>query len=108
MSLFSRELRRKAFHITGSLIPVGYYFVTKETALLLLLFVNVILLPVEWLRLKGKIKFPQILLRPHEEQQVAAYIYFQMAAFFSILLFEKRHLALCGIHVCLWAYVSAK
>ncbi|MCZ7399661.1 MAG: hypothetical protein O8C62_08305 [Candidatus Methanoperedens sp.] len=22
--------------------------------------------------------------------------------------FEKRHLALCGIHVCLWAYVSAK
>lgn len=85
----SRELRRKAFHITGSLIPVGYYFVTKETALILLLFVNVILLPVEWLRLGGKIKLPQTLLRPHEEKKVAAYIYFQMAAFFSILVFDK-------------------
>lgn len=85
----SRELRRKAFHITGSLIPVGYYFVTKETALILLLFVNVILLPVEWLRLGGKIRMPQTLLRPHEEKKVAAYIYFQMAALFSILLFDK-------------------
>lgn len=89
MSLLSRELRRKAFHITGSLIPVGYYFVTKETALLLLLFVNVILLPVEWLRLGGKISIPQTLLRPHEDKKVAAYIYFQMAAFFSILVYDK-------------------
>ncbi|MFZ2410981.1 MAG: hypothetical protein WAW23_05385 [Candidatus Methanoperedens sp.] len=89
MSLLSRELRRKAFHITGSLIPVGYYFVTKETALLLLLFVNVILLPVEWLRLGGKIRIPQTLLRPHEEKKVAAYIYFHMAAFFCILVFNK-------------------
>ncbi len=68
---------------------MGYYFVTKETALILLSFVNVILLLAEWLRLIGKIKLPQILLRPHEEKKVAAYIYFQMAALFSILVFDK-------------------
>lgn len=30
-----------------------------------------------------------MLLRPHEEKQVAAYIYFQMAALLSIMLFDK-------------------
>ena len=89
MSLLYHELQRKAVHITGSLIPVGYYFVTKETALILLLFVNAILLPVEWLRLGGKIRIPRTLLRPHEEKKVAAYIYFQMAALLSILVFDK-------------------
>jgi len=73
----------------GSIIPVGYYFVGKETAIVLLLSANAILLLVEWLRLRGKIKLPQILLRPHEEKKVAAYIYFQMGAFFSILVFDK-------------------
>jgi dolichol kinase len=83
------ELRRKAIHVSGSLIPIAYYYVNRETALIILLFVNAILLQVERLRLAGKIKFPQILLRPHENKQVAAYIYFQIAALFSILIFDK-------------------
>ncbi len=83
------ELRRKAIHISGSLIPIAYYYVNKETALIILLFVNAILLVIERLRLEGKIKFPQILLRPHENKQVAAYIYFQIAALLSILIFDK-------------------
>ncbi len=87
--LLLRELSRKAIHAMGSIIPVGYYFVGKETALILLSFANGILLLVEWLRLRGKIKLPQILLRPHEEKKVAAYIYFQMGALFSILVFDK-------------------
>jgi dolichol kinase len=87
--LFFRELRRKAIHTMGSLIPVGYYFVSKETALILLSSVNAVLLLIEWLRLRGNIKLPEILLRPHEEKKVAAYIYFQMAALFSVLVFDK-------------------
>lgn len=87
--LFFRELRRKAIHTMGSFIPVGYYFVSKETVLILLSSANALLLLIEWLRLHGNIKFPEILLRPHEEKKVAAYIYFQMAALFSILVFDK-------------------
>lgn len=83
------ELRRKAFHVTGSLIVVAYYFISRDTALVLLSFMNAILLLIEWLRLKGKVKLPEILLRPHENKEVAAYIYFQMASLISILVFDK-------------------
>lgn len=84
-----RELRRKAFHITGCYIPVAYYFISRETAVIGLSFINAVFLLIEWLRLRGKIKLPEILLREHESRQVAAYIYFQMASLISILVFEK-------------------
>ncbi len=87
--LFSSELRRKAFHLTGSLIPIVYYFLDRETALIGLSIINAVLLLIEWLRLKGEIELPKGLLRPHETEQVAAYIYFQMAALISILVFDK-------------------
>ena len=87
--LFIRELQRKSFHVSGSLIPIAYYFISRETAIFFLAIINVILLFIEWQRLSGRIKIPQILLRPHEKKQVAAYIYFQIAAILSILLFEK-------------------
>ncbi|NJD77076.1 MAG: hypothetical protein FIB08_08290 [Candidatus Methanoperedens sp.] len=87
--LLFREFLRKAFHVTGSLIPVAYYFLNKETVVLLLSLINAVLLIIEWLRIKGKIKIPEKLLRPHENGHVAAYIYFQMAALISILVFDK-------------------
>lgn len=87
--LFFRELQRKAFHVSGSLIPIIYYFITREAALIYLAIINAVLLFIEWMRLSGRIRLPKILLRPHEEKQVAAYIYFQMAALLSILLFDK-------------------
>jgi transposase InsO family protein len=34
--------------------------------------------------------------------------YIRLVREFVYLAVIKRHLALCGIHVCLWAYVSAK
>lgn len=87
--LLSSELRRKAFHLIGSLIPIVYYFLDRETALIGLSIINAVLLLIEWLRLNGKIELPKVLLRPHENKQVAAYIYFQMAALISILVFDK-------------------
>lgn len=92
MFTLSRELRRKAFHITGSLIPVGYYFASRETAVIVLSSANAFFLLIEWLRLRGRINFPttlQALLRQHEEKNVAGYIYFQIAALLSILIFDK-------------------
>ncbi len=83
------ELRRKALHVTGSLIPVVYFFLSKQTAIISLSVINAILLSVEWLRLSGKIRLPEILLRQHENNQVAGYIYFQMGALLAILLFNK-------------------
>ncbi len=89
LRLFFVELRRKAVHTAGSLIAVAYYFIDKETAVTGLAIINTVLLTVEWFRLSGKIKLPEILLRPHEDKQVAAYIYFQLAALISIFVFEK-------------------
>ncbi len=88
-NLLFHELLRKTFHITGSLIPIIYYFISRETALIVLSSVNALILLIEWLRLRGRIKLPEILLRPHESKQVAAYIYFNMAALISILIFDK-------------------
>jgi len=87
--LLLHELRRKAIHLTGSLIPAAYYFIDRETAVILLSIINAVLLVVEWLRLNGKLTLPEMLLRPHEKKQVAAYIYFQLAALFTILVFDK-------------------
>ncbi len=89
LRLFFVELRRKVIHAAGSFIAVAYYFIDKDTAVAGLGIINTVLLIVEWLRLSGKIRLPGILLRPHENKQVAAYIYFQLAAFFSIFAFEK-------------------
>lgn len=83
------ELRRKSIHLTGALIPAVYYFIDRETAIVFLSIINAVLLVVEWLRLHGKPNFPEMLIRPHEKKQVAAYIYFQLAAFFTILVFDK-------------------
>jgi dolichol kinase len=87
--LFFRELQRKAFHVSGSLIPIAYYFINRETAIFYLAIINAVLLFIEWQRLSGRIKVPKMLLRPHEEKQVAAYIYFQIAALLSIIVFDK-------------------
>lgn len=83
------ELRRKAIHITGSFIAIGYYFISKEAALVLLSFLNVLFLIIEYLRLKAIISFPETLLRPHENKKVAGYIYFTIAALLCILVFDK-------------------
>lgn len=87
--LFSHELQRKAIHLAGSLIPIVYYFLDRRTAILGLLIINAILISIEWLRLSGRIEFPGVLLRPHEKKQVAAYVYFQMAALLSVMIFDK-------------------
>lgn len=87
--LFSHELQRKSIHLTGSLIPIVYYFLDRRTAVAGLLVINAVLIFLEWLRLCGRIKFPDILLRPHESKQIAAYVYFQMAALLSVMIFDK-------------------
>jgi len=89
LELFFVELRRKTIHAGGSLIAAAYYFIDRDTAVAVLAIINAILMVIEWLRLSGKLRLPEILLRPHENKQVAAYIYFQIAALISIFAFEK-------------------
>jgi len=87
--LFLTELRRKAVHAAGSIFAFAYYFTDRETAIIGLAIINAVLIIVEWQRLKGNIRLPEILLRPHEKEQVGAYIYFQVASLISIIFFEK-------------------
>ncbi len=83
------ELRRKAIHITGSFIAIGYYFISRDVALVLLSFLNALFITIEYLRLKGIISLPENLLRSHEKKQVAGYVYFMIGALLCILVFEK-------------------
>lgn len=76
-------------HTAGSLIAIAYYFTDKQTALIGLAIINAVLLIVEWQRLKGNLRLPEILLRPHEKEQVGAYIFFQVASLISVIFFEK-------------------
>jgi dolichol kinase len=98
--LFLTELRRKAVHAAGSIIALAYYFIDRETALAGLAIINAILLFVEWQRLAGNIRLPEILLRPHEKEQVGAYIYFQIAALISVI--SKKPLLSPRSLCCRW------
>lgn len=66
-----------------------YYFIDRFTALFWLSLIVLVMLQLEYMRLKGYIRYPNILLRPFEEHRVAGYAYSTTAAFIVIALFPK-------------------
>lgn len=81
------EAKRKAVHLLGLLIPLGYILVSRDTALILLTLLLATGLALEFLRLNGLVSLP--LVRAHEERRVAAYVYTGLASLLSIALFPK-------------------
>lgn len=81
------EIKRKAVHLTGLVIPIGYIFIEREIALLALTPLLIVGIIIEYLRLKGRVSLP--LVRIHEQQRVAAYIYTGLASVLAIALFPK-------------------
>ncbi|MCL7474524.1 MAG: hypothetical protein SCH39_02890 [Methanosarcinales archaeon] len=87
--ILSKELLRKSIHLTGMLFPAIYYFTDRFTLLFWLGLIVIVILQFEWMRLRGYISYPAVLLRPSEEHRVAGYVYSTTAAFIVIALFPK-------------------
>ncbi|MBW6516910.1 MAG: hypothetical protein K0A89_00185 [ANME-2 cluster archaeon] len=87
--ILSKELLRKSIHLTGMLFPAIYYFTDRFTLLFWLSLIVIVILQFEWMRLRGYISYPAVLLRPSEEHRVAGYVYSTTAAFIVIALFPK-------------------
>jgi dolichol kinase len=90
-SVLAKEVSRKAIHAAGVVIPLAYYFfLSRETLLLILGAVVLCAACVEFIRLSGNPVFPRILLRGHEVKGVVGgYFYALLSAFLAILLFDK-------------------
>ncbi|MHC1584837.1 MAG: diacylglycerol/polyprenol kinase family protein [Candidatus Syntropharchaeia archaeon] len=87
--LLEVEIRRKTLHLCGISIPLAYYFTEKELMLVILFSGMLLAIGIEWGRFKGIFIFPDFLLREEEDKQVAAYVYFIIASFISVLIFDK-------------------
>ena len=93
---FLDELKRKAFHLTLIIILVLYYIleksVSKQIALVTLVFILIFLLAIEYLRLELNIEFPIItqLIRAKEERRMHAAIYFLSATIISLAVFDFK------------------
>lgn len=89
VNILLQEVLRKSIHLSGILIPAGYYFIDRFTALFWLSLLLVVTLHLEWMRLHGYIQYPAILLRPLENKKMAGYAYSILAAFLVIALFSR-------------------
>ncbi len=96
---YAAELVRKGIHLSSLSIPILYYYVSKETALSILIPVTVIFLLTDVARLfhgrAGQI-FMQVfgfLLRPHERhdrgRRLTGASYVLLSATASVLIFPK-------------------
>ena len=85
--LLREEAKRKAIHICGTAIPVGYLILPKDVIIIGFVLAFLVIGAIEWLRFHGIIALP--FLRKNEGKQIGAYVFFFIGAFLSIVLFEK-------------------
>jgi len=85
-AMLAKEMRRKAIHLLGLCVPLGLIFLGPGVTAAAIALALLASLPLEALRLKGKIRLPEV--RPHEETEVAAYIYYIAGSLLCVLLFQ--------------------
>lgn len=93
--LFVEEFKRKAIHLGALSIPIGYYFLPKRTALLILLPIVLLTLTGDIIRLKelpGSKFIKRIfgaMLRDHENSDLSGASYILSGATLTIAFFSK-------------------
>jgi len=97
--LYRDELLRKTIHLTSLSIPVIYYFISSETAVIILAILAGLALMIDWARYissgVGKIfyKIFGFLLREHEidekKRNLNGATYVLISALISVLIFPK-------------------
>jgi len=91
MGIVQKELQRKAFHLTGLIVPILYYFfLSRDAALLYLALAVIVAGSLEAIRLSGHGIYPDWLLRdPSEKKRLYGYFWGILSMFLAVLLFEK-------------------
>lgn len=93
--LFVEEFKRKAIHLVALSVPIGYYFLPKRTALLILIPIVLIILAGDIIRLKelpGSNLIKRIfgaMLRDHESADLSGASYILSGATLTIAAFSK-------------------
>jgi len=93
--LFENEFKRKAIHFVALSIPLGYFFLPKRTALLILLPIVLLILVGDLIRLKelpGADLIKRLfgaMLRDHENADLSGASYILTGATLTIALFSK-------------------
>ncbi len=96
----SIELKRKAIHLSSSVIPVSYYFIERNPLLIILTTAFAAMVIIDILRMRSEFvrkvygKFLGDILRPHENKSERIYFtggtYIILAFLLCILIFEKN------------------
>lgn len=81
-----KEIKRKAIHLSGLSVPLGILLFGRTVTAALIALALAVALLLEWGRLKGKIRLPEV--RDHEEVKVAGYIYYIVGSLLTVILFE--------------------
>ena len=109
---FLNELKRKAIHLFALVIPISYYFLPQNTALLFYVPLALGSIVVDVIRIK-KYHLGRVLtwilrpiLRMHERRGFTGSSYILSAMVLSIIFFEKR-IAVAGISFIIVGDVSA-
>ncbi len=90
------EIRRKAFHMTIIFVLIFYSIIektfSKQIALISLVFLLLILLIIEYIRLELNIELPIVkqLIRAKEATRMSAAIYFLTATIICLAVFDFR------------------
>ena len=96
----SIELKRKAIHLSSSVIPVSYYFIERNPLLIILTTAFAAMVIIDILRMRSEFvkevygNFLGDILRPHENKSERIYFtggtYIILAFLLCILIFEKN------------------
>lgn len=81
-----KEIKRKAIHLSGLSVPLGILLFGRTVTAALIALALAVALLLEWGRLKGKIRLPEV--RDHEEMKVAGYIYYIVGSLLTVILFD--------------------
>jgi len=92
---YSDEIQRKAIHLTSVYIPIGYYFLSKNTVLQILIPLLIFCAFADIIRITNKPigrfyqKWVGHMFREHENRHLSGATFLFLGAVLTILLFDK-------------------
>jgi len=94
---FTSEIKRKSVHLLSLLFLLSYAFFNdlwgEKIALLLLAFLLILFLELDFIRMKTKIKIPSLingLWREKEKNYLGGHVYFLMGAIIALAIFNYK------------------
>lgn len=81
------EIRRKAIHLSGLSVPLSLLLLGRDFTIGFVALALAISLILEWQRLKGRIRLPEV--RAQEEHKVASFVYYITGCLLCVLFLPK-------------------